>query len=361
MKFNAADHDFMELALSLAAKGFGKTQPNPLVGCVIVKGGKIIGQGYHQKYGSAHAEVNALKSCKVSPKGATVYVTLDPCNHIGKTGKCTEALMKAKVGKVISATDDPHDTKHEGEKLLKKNGIQFQRGLLADESRLLLQPYLKNFTKKLPYVILKVATTLDGKIATASGFSKGITSKESNVEVHKLRSAVDGVVTGSGTILADDSHLGVRLVKGRDPVRILLDSSLASPLSSKIFRDEHVIVFTTTKAPASHIDALRAKDIDVIVSDSDIKLTVVLKELFARNIFLLMVEAGSTLMTSFLNEGLVDRYVQFIAPKLLGGENSPTSFEGKDLTDFSMMKELKNVAYSSSGTDFCVDGFLRVY
>lgn len=361
MKFTAADHDFMELALSLASKGFGKTQPNPMVGCVIVKHGKIIGQGYHQKYGSAHAEVNALKSCKTSPKGATVYVTLDPCNHVGKTGKCTEALIKAKVGKVISAIDDPHDAKHEGEKLLKKNGIKFQRGLLSDELRLLLQPYLKNVTKKLPYVILKVATTLDGKIATASGVSNGITCKESNVEVHKLRSAVDGIITGSGTILNDDSHLGVRLVKGRDPVRILLDSSLTSPLGSKIFRDGHTVVFTTAKAPASHIDALRAKGIDVIVSDSDIQLSIALKELFVRNIFLLMVETGSTLMTNFLNEGLVDRYVQFIAPKLLGGENSPTSFEGKDLSDFSMVKELQNVAYSSSGSDFCVDGFLKMY
>ena len=361
MKFTKSDITHMELALSLSQRGFGKTQPNPVVGCVIVKNGKIIGQGYHQKCGSAHAEVNALKSCKVSPKGATVYVTLDPCNHTGKTGPCTTALILAGIKHVISATDDPHDKKHEGEKLLKKNGISFRRGLLSEESRLLLQPYLKWVSKKLPYVILKVATTLDGKIATVNGVSRSITSDASLKEVHRMRANVDAILTGSGTAITDNPHLGVRHVKGIDPLRILLDSSLSTPANSLMFRDESCIVYTTSQAKKSRIQTLESKGIEVVTMDDSIKLISVMKDLFARGVYLLMIEAGASVITSFLNEGLVDRYIQFIAPKLLGGEDSLTSYEGENPVDFSSVKKLKNIAYSSSGEDFCVDGFFNEY
>lgn len=361
MKFTKSDITYMELALSLSQRGFGKTQPNPVVGCVIVKNGKIIGQGYHQKCGSAHAEVNALKNCKTNPKGATVYVTLDPCNHVGRTGKCTEALIQAGVKHVISATDDPHDKKHEGEKLLKKNGISFQRGLLSDESQLLLQPYLKWVSKKLPYVILKVATTLDGKIATVNGVSRSITSDASLKEVHRLRANVDAILTGSGTAITDNPHLGVRHVKGADPLRILLDSSLSTPADSLMFRDENCIVYTTSQAKKSRIQTLESKGVEVVILSDTIELLFVLRDLFERGVYLLLIEAGASVMTSFLSENLVDRYVQFIAPKLLGGEDSLTSVEGENPVDFSSVKKLKNIAYSSSGEDFCVDGFFNEY
>ncbi len=361
MKFTKSDIVYMELALSLAAKGFGKTQPNPVVGCVIVKNGKIIGKGYHQKCGSAHAEVNALKSCKVSPKGATVYVTLDPCNHVGKTGKCTEALIHSGIKHVISATDDPHDTKHEGEKLLKKNSITFSRGLLQDRSRLLLQPYLKWISKKLPYVILKVATTLDGKIATANGVSRGITSDASLKEVHHLRANVDAILTGSGTAITDNPHLGVRHTKGIDPLRILLDSSLSTPADSLMFRDENCIVYTTPQAPKNRIQTLASKGIEVVIMGDSIELLSVMKDLFAREVYLLLIEAGSTVMTSFLNEKLVDKYIQFIAPKLLGGEDSLTSFDGENPVDFNKVVELKNVEWKMFGEDLRVEGVVRGY
>ena len=361
MKFTTSDIAYMELALSLAAKGFGKTQPNPVVGCVIVKNGKIIGQGYHQKCGGAHAEVIALKNCKTNPKGATVYVTLDPCNHVGKTGKCTEALIQAGVKHVISATDDPHDKKHEGEKLLKKNGISFQRGLLNEESKLLLQPYVKWVSKKLPYVILKVATTLDGKIATANGVSRGITSEASAKEVHRLRANVDAILTGSGTAITDNPHLGVRHVKGSDPLRILLDSSLSTPANSLMFRDENCIIYTTSQAPKTHIQTLESKGIEVMNMGDSIELLPVLKDLFARGVYLLMIEAGSSVMTSFLNEGLADKYVQFIAPKLLGGEDSLTGFEGENPVDFSSVKELKNVEWKRFEEDMRVEGVYTIY
>ncbi|MCX6734074.1 MAG: bifunctional diaminohydroxyphosphoribosylaminopyrimidine deaminase/5-amino-6-(5-phosphoribosylamino)uracil reductase RibD [Candidatus Peregrinibacteria bacterium] len=361
MKFTKSDIEYMELALSLAAKGFGKTQPNPVVGCVIVKNGKIIGQGYHQKCGGAHAEVNALKNCKTNPKGATVYVTLDPCNHTGKTGPCTTALIQAGIKHVISATDDPHDKKHEGEKLLKKNGISFRRGLLSDESRLLLQPYLKWVSKKLPYVILKVATTLDGKIATVNGVSRGITSEASAKEVHRLRANVDAILTGSGTAITDNPHLGVRHVKGSDPLRILLDSSLSTPADSLMFRDENCIVYTTSEAKKPRIQTLQSKGIEIVIMGDSIELMSVTKDLFARGVYLLLIEAGASVMTSFLNEKLVDRYVQFIAPKLLGGEDSLTGFEGGNPMDFSKVVGLKNVEWKRFGEDMRVEGVMREY
>ncbi len=361
MKFTKSDTAYMELALSLSQRGFGKTQPNPMVGCVIVKHGKIIGQGYHQKCGGAHAEVNALKNCKTNPKDATVYVTLDPCNHVGKTGRCTEALMQAGVKHVMSATDDPHDKKHEGEKLLKKNGISFRRGLLSDESRLILQPYLKWVSKKLPYVILKVATTLDGKIATVNGVSRGITSDASLKEVHRLRANVDAILTGSGTALQDNPHLGVRYTKGIDPLRILLDSSLSTPANSLMFRDENCIVYTTYQAPKNRIQTLESKGIEVVTMGSSIELLTVMKDLFARGVYLLLIEAGSSVMTSFLNEKLVDRYVQFIAPKLLGGEDSLTGFEGENPVDFYKVVGLKNVEWKQFGEDMRVEGVYRIY
>lgn len=362
MKFTSQDRVYMQMAIDLARKGFGKTQPNPLVGAVIVRGGKVVGTGYHMKYGGAHAEVNALREAGVRARGATVYVTLDSCRHVGKTGPCTEALIRAGVARVISACDDPHDAPHEGEKILKRAGIIFSRGLLGDESRrVLLQPYLKWVTRELPYVILKVATTLDGKIGTASGVSRGITSSESLKEVHRMRASVDAVLTGSGTAMTDNPHLGVRHVKGRDPLRVLLDSSLTTPVDALIFRDTNCVVFTTDSAPVARVRGLRSRGAEVVSMGASLELLSVLKALFARGVYLLMIEAGSTLMTSFLHEGLVDRYVQFIAPKLLGGENSPTSFEGEDPVDFGGVVKLEHVEYTRLGDNMKVEGMVKEY
>lgn len=361
MKFTLQQQTFMQRAIELAWKGFGKTQPNPLVGAVVVKNGKIVGEGYHQKLGGAHAEVNALKMAGTKARGADLYVTLDPCCHTGRTGPCTEVVKKYGIRNVFSAMSDPHDPRHEGEKILKRAGIQFQRGLLADVSREALQFYLKNVEKSLSYVILKVATTMDGKVATASGFSRGITSQDSLKFTHTLRSQADGVLTGGGTLAMDNPHMGVRYAKGKDPVRILLDSDLDVTMSSDFFRDNHVIVFTTKKASSGKIRELKKRGIEVVILDSLSDLSVILRMLFERKIYILMIEAGHHMMTSFIQGGFVDQYIQLIAPKLLGGSNSPTSFEGPDSTDYSKMKIVKDLSVSQLGPDILLKGYLSWY
>lgn len=361
MKFTLQQQTFMQRAIELAWKGFGKTQPNPLVGAVVVKNGKIVGEGYHQKLGGAHAEVNALKMAGHKARGADLYVTLDPCRHTGRTGPCTEVVKKYGIRKVFSAMSDPHDPRHEGEKILKRAGVSFQRGLLADRSREALQFYLKNVEKSLPYIILKVATTMDGKVATSSGFSRGITSQNSLKFVHTLRSQVDGILTGGGTLAMDNPHMGVRYTKGKDPIRILLDSDLDVAIDSQFFRNDHVMVFTTKKAPSSKIRELEKRDIEVIILDSLNDLSIVLRMLFEKGIHLLMVEAGHHMMTSFVQGGFVDQYIQLIAPKLLGGANSPTSFEGVDHADYSKMKMIKDLSVSRLGPDILLKGYLSWY
>ncbi len=354
---------YMTRAVELARKGFGKTGLNPVVGCVIVKNGVIVGEGYHMKFGGAHAEVNALKKAGARARGADVYVTLDPCCHTGKTPPCTDALIRAGVARVISATDDPRDTQHIGQKILMRAGVRFQRGLCSHEARENIQFYFKMAKSSLPYVFLKVATTLDGKVATSSGFSRGITSKDALRYVHLLRSRVDALITGGGTIAMDNPHMGVRYgrARGRDPLRVLLDSDLDIPLDGRFFRNSHVLVFTTKKAPACKIDELKKRRIDVCVLPSLSDVSVVLAELAKRGVVTVLVEAGPRIITSFIQSGCVDRYLQIIAPKLLGGVNSPTSYEGLDVVDYHDMKEFLYARVAPLGKDFLFSGYLRWY
>lgn len=363
MSYSSKDREYMRLALQLALQGRGCTRPNPLVGCVIVKRGKIVGTGYHRRYGGSHAEVNALRHAGSLAKDADVYLTLDPCRHVGNTPKCTDAFIRCGVRRVFSATLDPHDPDHEAESILTRHGISFSRGLLEEEAKLMNQIFFKNATLHLPYVTVKMATTLDGKIATASGFSRGITCIQSLHEVHRMRSRVDAILAGSGTVLADNPHLGVRYGKarGHDPLRVVLDSTLQIPLSAAIFRDRHVLVIATNRAPSSKLRAFTKHGIDVYNAGSSISLRKILDVLFQRGVYSLLVEAGSTLVTSLLREKLVDRYVQFIAPTLLGGEHSPTPFEGKDSRDFRSLFHLRNVSFRQFGDDVAIDGLLTIY
>lgn len=361
MKYTAQDAFYMQRAIDLAWNGFGKTQPNPLVGAVVVKNGVIVGEGYHMKYGGPHAEVHALKMAGVKARGADLYVTLDPCRHLGKTGPCTEIVKKYGIKRVFSAVEDPHDLDHEGQKILKRAGVTFYRGLLEESSRMLLQFYLKNVKRSLPYVILKVATTMDGKVATASGYSRGITSKTSLTYVHKLRSQVDAVLTGGGTVAIDDPQMGVRHVKGRDPLRILFDSDLDISLSSQFFRNEHVLVFTTSRASKKSVSALQKQGIEVFVLESLADVSSILRILFEKGVFIVLLEAGPRLMTSFIEQGCVDQYIQMVAPKLLGGVSSPTSFEGLDHQDYSNMRYVKQLEVSRLGEDVLLKGYLNWY
>lgn len=361
MTFSLQQEVWMRRALEIARRGFGHTGTNPCVGAIVVRNGRIVGTGYHHVFGGPHAEVLALRSAGRLARGSELYVTLDPCCHFGKTPPCTDAILKAGVGRVLSAHSDPRDDRKKAREQLVKGGVAFESGLLRSEARRVLQPYLKYVKTGLPYVILKVATTLDGKVATSSGISRGITSEISRKRVHLLRSRVDAVLTGGGTVSMDSPHMGVRKVSGRDPLRILLDSDLKLDLDAPFFRDKHVLIFTTSAASRGKVAELRARGIEVVSLSSLADIPDILRVIGEHGISLLMIEAGPKLMTSFIKSRCVDQYLQFIAPKLLGGVKSPTSYEGANVHDLRTVKILKYPDISLIGRDILVDGFLQWY
>lgn len=317
---------FMRLAIKLAEKGLGRTSPNPAVGSVVVRNGKIIGRGYHEKAGLAHAEVNALLDAGKKAKDSTLYVTLEPCSHFGRTPPCVQAIINSGIKKVVIGSIDPNPkVRGKGIRILEKNGIEVVKDVLREECLALNEAYVKYITKKTPFVILKLATTLDGKIATLTGDSKWITSLESRKYVHRLRARVDCVMAGGGTILKDDPRLTVRLIKGKSPARAVLDGSLKIPVNAKIFdsSDERVFIFTSAKANKDKIKLFEEKGAEVIrVKESKEGLSVkgVLKELGKRGVTNVLIEGGSRLAASALKEGVVDKAIFIIAPKIIGGD-----------------------------------------
>lgn len=351
----------MQRALFLAQRGFGKTQPNPIVGAVVVRDGRVVGDGYHARVGGAHAEIMALRSAGKLARGATVYVTLDPCCHTGRTPPCTEALVAAGVVRVVSAVDDPNDIAHRGEAFLRKNGVYFSRGLCRDEAIKSHQFFRKLAKRRLPYVFAKAATTLDGKMAMASGSARGITSESALRYVHQLRSYVDAILIGSGTAVADNPHLGVRHVRGREPMRVLLDSELSVPFSATLYRDANVCVFTTRRASAARLNSLQSKGIFVHVFSKNILLPEVLHILYERGIYLLLVEAGPKLLTAFFEAKLVDASMHFIAPKLLGGAGASTPYEGKGAASIAKATPLLYPEVHLFPPDVLISGFLKWY
>ncbi|MFA5830082.1 MAG: bifunctional diaminohydroxyphosphoribosylaminopyrimidine deaminase/5-amino-6-(5-phosphoribosylamino)uracil reductase RibD [Candidatus Gracilibacteria bacterium] len=320
-KFSKQDRLFMQRAFVLAEKARGRTFPNPMVGAVFVKNNKIIAEGYHKKAGRPHAEVEALS--KLSPqqiKGGILYVTLEPCAHFGKTPPCTNYLINKGVKHVKIAMRDPFKLVNgKGMELLKKAGIKVEIGLLEQEARKLNEVFIHNVLHKSPFVISKMAITLDGKIATATGDSKWITGEESRKEVHRMRNWVDAIVTSAKTVLSDDSHLGVRMVKGKDPKRIIIDSRLETGLDAKVYRDQNVIVATNV-AKGVKFEAFKQKGIEVLVYPGErIPLKNLLKDLYQKNIGKIMLEAGGGLFTAFLKERLIQKSYFFIAPRIIGG------------------------------------------
>jgi len=321
------DEHYMKLALSLARKGLGKTSPNPMVGAVIVKRGKIIGKGYHHRFGGPHAEIEAIKDCKGSIDGATLYVTLEPCCHTGKkTPPCLDALLKYDLKRVVIGTLDPNpQVSGRSIQKLQEKGVQTQVGVLEEECWKLNETYFKFIQTGMPLVTLKFAQTLDGRIATLTGDSKWISSERSLEWAHKLRSEHDAVMVGVGTVLKDDPQLTVRLNRGRNPVRVVADSRLRTPLGAKILKEQNLaqtIIATTRRADLEKIAAFKALGVDVLVLPEDregeVNLKELLKRLGQRNISSVLVEGGATTITSFIRQGLADRLVVIIAPKILG-------------------------------------------
>ncbi len=311
------DESFMRRALELAA--LGCTSPNPMVGAVIVRDGMIIGEGYHHKAGRSHAEVEALSQVP-DARGATLYVTLEPCSHHGKTPPCTDAILAAGISRVVCATRDPNP-KVRGIELLREAGIDVTIGVLERDARRLNEAFFMFMAEHRPFFVLKSAVSLDGRTASSGGDSKWITSERSRTHSRTVRGTVDAIMVGVGTILADNPSL--RAACGPDPLRVILDSRLRSPPDADVFSDSNVLVATSSQADPSAIRAMRGRGIDVVVcGESRVGLGMLCEALVARSVLSVLVEGGSEVHGSLLAAGLVDKVMVYVAPILLGGTNA---------------------------------------
>jgi len=316
----------MKQALRLARKGRGKTSPNPMVGAVIVKDGRIIGSGYHHHFGGNHAEIDAFQSATEDVTGATLYVTLEPCCHYGKTPPCVDAIIRHNIGSVVIGTADPNPLVNgKSIEILKQHGIETRVGVLAAECRSLNEAYFKHITTGLPLVTIKFAQSLDGRIATGSGSSRWLASPPSRKLAHQLRAASDAIMVGIGTVLMDDPELTVRLVRGSNPVRVILDSGLSIPWQAKVLAGQETaptIVATTPGADKNKLRRLQEMGIEVLVTDEDeagqVDLGQLLKMLGQRGIASVLVEGGAAVITSLLRLKLADRLLIITAPKIMG-------------------------------------------
>lgn len=330
----AEDTQYMKMAIELALKGMGRVNPNPLVGAVVVKDGRIIGQGYHQQYGSPHAERNALASCTESPEGVTIYVTLEPCCHHGKNPPCTEALIQAKVARVVVGSADPNPlVAGKGITQLREAGIQVEEGCLQAECDAINFIFFHYITKTRPYVALKYAMSADGKIACHTGLSRWITGDDARHHVHQLRNQYAAIMVGIGTVLADDPELTCRLPEGVNPLRIICDTKLRTPLSAKVVTTAAqvpTIIATCCKDSQKHQAYLEAgcKVWVLPEKNGQVNLTFLMEKLGQEKIDSLLVEGGGTLNWSLLKEGLVQRVYTYIAPKILGGSTAQTPVAG---------------------------------
>jgi len=335
---NNIDEQYMQRAIELASKAKGKTSPNPLVGAVIVKDGKIIGEGYHQKAGTPHAEIHALHMAEDNAAGATLYVTLEPCCHYGKTPPCTEAIINARIKNVVMAVLDPNPkVAGGGLKILQEAGIHTEVGVLEEEAVRMNEVFLKYMKTGMPFTAVKTAMTLDGKIAAYSGDSRWITGEDSRKYVHQLRNTYDAILVGIGTVLADDPQLNTRLEieDSRNPVRIIIDGNLELPIDSKIARSSKIqptIVFTGMKVDQEKVEALGSLGLEIIrlaTRDGIIPLVNVMRELADREIISVLVEGGSEINASLIKDGLLDKAYWFIAPKIIGGRKAPSPVGGE--------------------------------
>ena len=327
----------MRRALSLAARGKGRTHPNPMVGAVIVKENKIVGEGYHKGPGKPHAEVEALDRAGEASRGAHLYVTLEPCNHHGRTPPCTDAIIDSGVSRLVMSCLDPNPAvKGGGAERLAREGVKVESGLLEEKARELNAAYEKLATTGYPLVEVKVAATADGKVAARGGDSKWITGEASRTAVHRMRRECDAVMVGIGTVEADDPELTVRMVPlsgARPPLRVVTDSHLSLDLDCRLARGDEpqVIVATTAGHDKRKAGILRKRGAEVLVLEDEggrVSLTRLLIALGERGVALLLVEGGPTLVASLFAEGLVDRLSLFMAPKVFGDKDSPSWIEG---------------------------------
>ena len=361
----AEQEKWMRECLGLARRGARSVSPNPMVGCLIVKNGKSVGKGYHSQYGRAHAERAALKDAGASARGATLYVNLEPCSHHGKTPPCVDAMLESGVRAVVIATKDPNPlVSGRGIAALRKAGVRVRVGILQKESRELNEVFFKYIRLALPFVTLKIAQTLDGKIASPDGQSRWITSPEARRLGHHLRAEHDAVLVGAGTVIADDPRLTVRLVRGRNPVRVVIDGRLRSPSGAKVFRKGRVaptLLFVSDQAARSKqrkVASLRRRGVDVIPLPATrglISLRRVLRELGKRNIAAVLVEGGQQMFTEFIRSRLADKAFIFTAPKILGAGISSIGTLG--LSTVAESRLLRRCSLQTVGADTLLVGY----
>ncbi|RMF69958.1 MAG: bifunctional diaminohydroxyphosphoribosylaminopyrimidine deaminase/5-amino-6-(5-phosphoribosylamino)uracil reductase RibD [Calditrichaeota bacterium] len=356
----------MRRVLRLAKRGRGRVSPNPLVGAVILKENKIIGQGFHAKFGEAHAEVRAIASAEGELKGATLYVNLEPCSHHGKQPPCVEKIVQHGIKKVVIGTTDRNPlVQGRGIAFLRRHGVTVQVGVLEDKCRELNEAFFKHVTTGVPLVTLKVAQTVDGRIATAAGGSRWITSEKARRMVHKLRSEQDAVLVGVGTVLADDPQLTVRLTSGRHPRRFVVDSRLRLPLRSRLLSDElaeQTVVATTERASPEKIQAVEATGATVWKIPADehgrVSLRALLRRMGEAGITSVLVEGGSEVFSSFLRNNLADRVAIFVAPKILG--DGLCSFHDSGFHDLEQSIRIHDMVPRRVGPDVLLTGRIHV-
>jgi diaminohydroxyphosphoribosylaminopyrimidine deaminase/5-amino-6-(5-phosphoribosylamino)uracil reductase len=361
-----SDETYMERALWLAEQGRGLTSPNPAVGSVVVADGRVVGEGYHEGPGKPHAEVVALREAGDRARGATLYTTLEPCDHFGRTPPCTDAVIEAGVARVVSAMRDPNPVVDgRGLAKLEAAGLEVRTGVLSELAERQLEAYAKHIRTGLPFVTWKMAASLDGKVAAHDGSSRWVTSEAARRDVHRLRGAADAIVVGAGTALADDPSLTVRdpEYRGRPPVRVLVDATGRVPDSGDLFDGTApTLVATTELAPPERREAWRSRGAEVLEYESEgglVPMMRLLTTLGERDSQSVLLEGGPTLAWSAVEEGTVDKVIVYFAPKLIGGVGAPGILGGRGFAPVSAALRLRVVSVDQVGEDVRVEAYVH--
>ncbi len=352
--------EYMRLALDEAIKGMGFTSPNPMVGAVIVKNGKIINRDYHHRYGELHAERNSINNCKEDLSGAEIYVTLEPCCHYGKTPPCTEAIIESGIKKVYIGSNDPNPlVAGKGAEILRSHGIEVETGVLTEECDKINDVFFHYIKNKTPFVVMKYAMTADGKIACYNGESKWITGEKARENVQKSRLKYSAIMVGVNTVLADNPLLTCRLENGRNPVRIICDSNLKTPLDSNIVKTANEVpTIIACLKTAENVESYEKNGVKVLcISETDghINLCELMEKLGELKIDSILLEGGSTLNYSALKSGIVNKVQAYIAPKIFGGATAPSPVGGAGVGSPADGFMMKNPQISSFGEDFLIE------
>ena len=362
--WSAQERRYMRMACRLARQAAGRTSPNPMVGAVLVRGGKIVGAGYHRFAGADHAEIAALKNAGAKAKGATLYITLEPCSHYGRTPPCADALIRAGIKEVVAAMRDPNpQVAGRGFSKLRRAGVKVRLGLLEAECRTMLEAYSKFISQGIPFVTLKLAATLDGKIAASSGDSRWVTGARARALVHRWRNEMDAVLVGAATARADDPQLTCRIAGGRNPYRVVLDSRLRMPLTAQVFKQKDaaktILAATGAASPAKicAVKALGALVWRLPVKGHQVAWRPLLRKLAGHGIVSVLIEGGAAVAASALKNGVVDKVEFFYAPKIIGGDGR-AMIDGLAIGKMVQAIQLKNISARSVGADLLVTAYL---